>query len=132
MFERGGYISFANCGLPYYIGNEITDKSSLTLQTPKSFNARFNIDVRINSEVLTIDAHKKEVVLQNQNTGETYREGYDKLVLSPGAEPFVPTIDGIDSDKVFTLRNIPDTYKIKDFIEREKPLSAAVIGGGYG
>ena len=131
MFERGGYISFANCGLPYYIGNEITDKSSLTLQTPKSFNARFNIDVRINSEVLSIDTHKKEVVVQNHNTGETYRESYDKLVLSPGAEPFVPTIDGINSDKVFTLRNIPDTYKIKDFIEKEKPLSAAVIGGGF-
>ncbi len=131
MFERGGYISFANCGLPYYIGNEITDKASLTLQTPKSFNARFNVDVRINSEVISIDVEKREVVVQNHNTGETYRESYDKLVLSPGAEPFVPTIDGIDSKKVFTLRNIPDTYKIKDFIDKEKPRSAAVIGGGF-
>ena len=131
LFERGEYISFANCGLPYYIGGEITDKSALTLQTPKSFHARFNVDVRIQSEVTAIDRTKKTVTVMNKKTGEAYEETYDKLILSMGAEPVVPPIDGIHSDKVFTLRNIPDTYKIKGFIEENRPRTAVVVGGGY-
>src|SRR5665647_2376895 len=96
MFERGEYISFANCGLPYYIGGEITEKSALTLQTPMSFNKRFNVDVRIFSEVLSIDKNKKTIEVKNLKTGEVYTENYDKLILSPGAEPIRPNITGID------------------------------------
>ncbi len=131
MFERGEYISFANCGLPYYIGGEITEKSALTLQTPQSFNARFNVDVRVNSEVISIDKQNKTVSVKNQKSGETYTESYDKLILSPGAEPVKPNIEGTDNDKVFTLRNIPDTYRIKEYIDENKPKSAVVVGGGY-
>ncbi len=131
LFERGEYISFANCGLPYYIGGEITDKSALTLQTPKSFHARFNVDVRIQSEVIAIDRANKTVTVLNKKTTETYQESYDKLILSMGAEPVVPPIEGIQNEKVFTLRNIPDTYKIKGFIEENHPQSAVVVGGGY-
>jgi len=131
MFERGEYISFANCGLPYYIGGEIKEKSALTLQTPLSFNARFNVDVRIKSEVVSINTDEKTVAVKNHSTGEEYKESYDKLILSMGAEPIKPNIDGIDSDKVFTLRNIPDTYKIKDYIEQKNPKTAAVVGGGF-
>jgi len=131
MFERGEYISFANCGLPYYIGGDIKDKDALTLQTPKSFNSRFNVDVRNNSEVVSIDHVNKSVKVINHKTKEEYVEKYDKLILSPGAEPIKPNIEGIDNPKVFSLRNIPDTYKIKDFIENEKPKSVIVVGGGY-
>lgn len=131
MFERGEYISFANCGLPYYIGGEIKEKSALTLQTPQSFNARFNVDVRVMSEVVAIDSDKKTVTVKNHSSGEEYSETYDKLILSMGAEPIKPNIDGIGSDKVFTLRNIPDTYKIRDYIEDKKPKSAVVVGGGF-
>lgn len=131
MFERGEYISFANCGLPYYIGGDIKEKDALTLQTPQSFNSRFNVDVRNNSEVLSIDPVNKSVKVVNHKTKEEYVEKYDKLILSPGAEPIKPNIEGIDNPKVFSLRNIPDTYKIKDFIENEKPKSAIVVGGGY-
>lgn len=131
MFEKGEYISFANCGLPYYIGGEITEKSALTLQTPQSFKARFNIDVRIFSEVTGIDKEAKTVTVKNQKTGETYTESYDKLILSMGAEPIKPPIDGINSSRVFTLRNIPDTYKIKDYIDQNKPKTVAVVGSGF-
>ena len=131
LFERGEYISFANCGLPYYIGGEITDKEELTLQTPRSFHARFNVDVRIFSEVTAIHRDVKTVSVVNHKTGESYEESYDKLILSMGAEPVVPPIDGIQNDKVFTLRNIPDTYRIKDYILREDPKTAVVVGGGY-
>ncbi len=131
LFERGEFISFANCGLPYYIGGEITDKEELTLQTPRSFHARFNVDVRIFSEVTAIHRDTKTVSVLNHKTGESYEESYDKLILSMGAEPVVPPIDGIKNDKVFTLRNIPDTYKIKDYILREDPHTAVVVGGGY-
>ena len=131
MFERGDYISFANCGLPYYIGETITDKEALTLQTPESFNARFNVDVRIGSEVVSVDPAEKTVLVRSRQ-GE-YKESYDKLILSPGAEPIKPKMGGnaADSDKVFTLRNIPDTYKIKDYVDYKKPKSAVVVGGGY-
>ncbi|MEI7884149.1 MAG: DsrE/DsrF/DrsH-like family protein [Clostridia bacterium] len=131
MFERGEYISFANCGLPYYIGGEITEKAALTLQTPESFKARFNVNVRVLSEIIAIDTKSKTVTVKTVKTGETYLESYDKLVLSMGAEPIKPNIDGINSDKVFVLRNIPDTYKIKDFINQQQPSSVAVVGGGY-
>ena len=131
MFEKGNYISYANCGLPYYIGGEIKEKSALTLQTPKSFNNRFNVDVRILSEVIAIDPKAKSVTVTNHATGESYSEGYDKLILSMGAEPFRPGIEGIDSDKVFTLRTIPDTFKIKEYIDDNKPGRAAIVGGGF-
>ncbi|MDR0448611.1 MAG: FAD-dependent oxidoreductase, partial [Treponema sp.] len=131
MIERGEYISFANCGLPYYIGGEIKSNSALTLQTPESFTARFNAEVRIKNEVTAIDRQAKTVLVTNLNSGEKYSETYDFLILSPGAEPVLPNIPGIDSSRVFTLRNIPDTYKIKDFIENNHPQSAVVVGGGY-
>lgn len=124
MFERGEHISFANCGLPYYIGGIIKEKSALTLQTPKSFNDRFNVDVRNNSQVLSIDRDKKTITVKNGD--KTYDESYDKLILSMGAKP----ID-IGLENVFTLRNIPDTYKIDEYIKTKKPKSAVVIGGGY-
>ena len=131
ILERGDYISFANCGLPYFIGGEITDKRFLTLQTPESFKARFNVDVRVNNEAITIDKDRKVVVVKDRIKEEVYEESYDKLILSPGAEPIRPSINGIDSDTVFTLRNIPDTYKIKDYVDNNKPSSAVVVGGGY-
>lgn len=131
ILERGEFISFANCGLPYFIGGEITDRKMLTLQTPSSFKARFNIDVRVFSEVIKISPDTKTVTVKNLNTGTTYEEGYDNLILSPGAEPIKPNIVGIDGDNVFTLRNIPDTLKIKSYIETTEPKSAVVVGGGY-
>ena len=131
LFERGEYISFANCGLPYYIGGEITDKEALTLQTPESFNARFRVDVRVLNEVTAIDRQAKTVSVTNHKNGEKYSESYDTLILSPGAAPLVPPIPGIDSKRVFTLRNIPDTYKIKNFIDNNHPKSVVVAGGGY-
>ncbi len=131
ILERGEFISFANCGLPYYIGGEITNKNALTLQTPQSFKMRFNIDVRINSEAIEIDPKSNTVTVRNISDGSIYMESYDKLVLSPGAEPIKPDIPGIDSDKVFTLRNIPDTMKIKKYIDEKNPKSALVVGGGY-
>ena len=130
MFERGEYISFANCGLPYYIGGEITKKSALTLQTPQSFNARFNVDVRVNSEVTSIDPKAKTVTVRSKDRGE-YTESYDKLILSPGAAPIRRPMEGADNARVFTLRNIPDTIKIREYVEEEFPESAVVVGGGY-
>lgn len=131
ILERGEYVSFANCGLPYYIGGTITDKNNLTLQTPESFRARFNIDVRVSSEAVKIDPEAKTVTVKNLRSGESYEESYDNMILSPGAEPIRPNIEGIDSDIVFTLRNIPDTLKIKQYIEVADVKSAVVVGGGY-
>ncbi len=131
MFERGEYISFANCGLPYYIGGEIKEKSALTLQTPKSFFSRFHVDVRTFSEVIAINKVNKTVEVKNIKTGEIYTEHYDNLVLSPGVAPIKPKIDGVENAKVFTLRNIPDTYRIKDYIDQKGPKKAVVVGGGY-
>ena len=104
VLERGEYVSFANCGLPYYIGGVITNPNNLTLQTPESFRARFNIDVRVNSEAVKIDPESKTVTVKNLSSGEIYAENYDNLILSPGAEPIRPDIDGIDSEIVFTDR----------------------------
>ena len=131
MLERGDYISFANCGLPYYIGGEITDKRMLTLQTPESFRSRFNIDVRIRNEAVSISPETHTLTIRNTETGEEYEESYDKLILSPGAEPIRPNISGIDLPHVFTLRNIPDTIRIKKYIEEQEPQKAVVVGGGY-
>lgn len=131
VLERGDFVSFANCGLPYYIGGKITERENLTLQTPESFKARFNIDVRVKNEALKINADAKTVTVKNLETDAVYEESYDYLILSPGAEPVKPNISGIDSDFVFTLRNIPDTLKIKQYIEKAKPESAVVVGGGY-
>ena len=131
ILERGEYVSFANCGLPYYIGGVITDREDLTLQTPQSFKARFNIDVRVLNEAVEISPDTKTVTVKNLRTGETYEETYDNLILSMGAEPIRPNIDGADGSNVFTLRNIPDTLKIRNYIDTAKPRSAVVIGGGY-
>ena len=131
MLEQGEYISFANCGLPYYVGDEITDRGALTLQTPGSFNARFGVDVRVYSEVTGIDRSGKTVEIRNRMTGVTYKEAYDKLILSPGASPFVPLLEGVDNERVFTIRNIPDAVKIKEYIAEKSPESAVIIGGGY-
>lgn len=131
ILERGGYVSFANCGLPYYIGGEITDQSSLTLQTPQSFRSRFNVDVRVNSEATYIDPAARTVTVRNTITGESYQESYDRLILSPGAEPIRPPIPGADAEGVFTLRSIPDTMQIKAYMESRCPRSAVVVGGGY-
>ena len=131
ILERGEYVSFANCGLPYYIGGVITDRGDLTLQTPQSFKARFNIDVRVLNEAVKVGPDTKTVTVKNLRTGETYEETYDNLILSMGAEPIRPNIEGADGSNVFTLRNIPDTLKIKNYIDTAKPRSAVVIGGGY-
>lgn len=131
VLERGEYVSFANCGLPYYIGGVITNQNHLTLQTPESFRARFHIDVRVNSEAVKIDPDAQTVTVKNLKSGESYEENYDNLILSPGAEPIKPNIDGINNDFVFTLRNIPDTFKIKEYIKSAAPKSAVVVGGGY-
>lgn len=131
ILERGEYVSFANCGLPYYIGGVITDREDLTLQTPQSFKARFNIDVRVLNEAVKVSPDTKTVTVKNLRTGETYEESYDNLILSMGAEPIRPNIEGADGSNVFTLRNIPDTLKIKKYIDTAKPRSAVVIGGGY-
>lgn len=131
LFERGEYISFANCGLPYYIGGEITDKADLTVQTPKGFYDRFRVDIRTQNEVIAIDPVAKVVDVKDLKTGEVYNESFDKLILAPGAAPLRPKFDGAELDRVFTLRNIPDTYRIKDFIDQKKPRRALVVGGGY-
>ena len=131
MFERGDYISFANCGLPYYIGGEIKNRDDLLLQTPESFKQRFNIEVRIRNEVTGIDSEKKQINVKNLSNDKTYTESYDKLILSPGAEPVRPPIPGIDSDRIFTLRNVPDTDLINDFINKHEPKRAVIVGAGY-
>lgn len=131
MLERGPYISFANCGLPYYIGRAIEDREDLLLQTPDSFRKRFNVDVRVNHEVLRIDRSRKEAEILNHTDGRRYVESYDQLILSPGAEPFRPPIPGVESDRVFTLRTIPDMDAIDAFIETGKPKRAVVAGAGY-
>ncbi len=130
MFERDEYISFANCGLPYYIGENIKERSKLLVQTPESMNARFQIDVRNNSEVIKIDAEKKRVTVKNKGKG-VYEESFDYLILSPGARALRPNIPGINSDKIFTLRNIPDTDRVKAYVDKSDINSAIVIGGGF-
>lgn len=131
MFEKGEYVSFANCGLPYYIGNVIQERNKLLLQTPASFKNRFNIDVRIQEEVVKIDPANKTVQIKKITDGIIYEESYDKLILSPGAAPFVPPIPGVDLPGIFTLRNVPDTDRIKSYVENNNVTSAVVIGAGF-
>lgn len=130
LFERGEHISFANCGLPYYIGDVIKSEEDLLVQTPEKFKERFNIDVRIKQEAIKIDKKNKQVEIRKNDTGETYFETYDKLVLSPGAEPINPFKE-VKSDRIFTVRNVNDAEKVKTFIENNNPQSAVIVGGGY-
>lgn len=131
IFERSGYISYANCGLPYYIGGIISDADDLTLQSPKSFNSRFNVSVNVLHEVIGIDAANKCVSVRNLSTGEEFTESYDKLILSPGAKPTMPQLPGLDNERIFTLRTVEDTMAIHAFIDKSKPKSAVIAGGGY-
>lgn len=131
MLERGPYISYANCGLPYYVGGEINQKEALTLQTPQSFHQRFGIDVRTEHEAVEINPEKKTVLIRELATGKDYEESYDKLILSPGGEPARPPIPGIDSPNVFTLRTVPDSIRIREFIQQKRPRKAVIMGGGF-
>jgi NADPH-dependent 2,4-dienoyl-CoA reductase/sulfur reductase-like enzyme len=131
LFERGEFISFANCGLPYYVGGVISKRSHLLVTTTGTFSSRYRIDVRTFSEVTAIDRERKTVTWRNVLSGETSGETYDRLILSPGAEPVRPDLPGSDLDNVFTLRNIPDADRINAFIEKNRPASAVVVGGGF-
>lgn len=131
LFEKGEYISYATCGLPYYIGEVIRKKERLIVQTPENMKERFNIDVRVNSEVIGIDRKNKTVEVLDRSSNRIYKENYDRLILSPGAEPVKPGLKGIDSQRIFTLRDIPDTYRIKNFIDNNKPESAVIVGAGF-
>ena len=131
IFEKSNYISYANCGLPYYIGGEITDREELTLQTPESFYSRFRINVFVRHEVLSIDTAAKTVKVKNRDSGEVLSCNYDKLVLSPGARPIKPPFLGSDDERIFTLRNVEDTFRIKDYLTAKAPKRAVVVGGGF-
>ena len=131
VFERGEYISFANCGLPYYIGNVIKKRDHLLLATPEEFKQRYNIDVRIFSEVVDINSKEKAVAIKNTITGEKFWENYDKLILSPGAEPIKPPLEGIELENIFHLRNVPDSDRIKKIVDERNPQCAVVVGGGF-
>ncbi len=131
LFERGEHISFASCGLPYYIGEVIKKRERLLVTTAEAFRDRYNIDVRIFSEVIAIDTKNKQVEVKNLKAGETYRESYDKIILSPGAEPVRPPFKGIELDNIFNLRNIPDSERIKAHVDTKRPESAVVVGGGF-
>lgn len=131
VFERSGYISYANCGLPYYIGDVITDSEALTLQTPESFFSRFRVDMKVRHEVTAIHPDRKTVSVKNLGTGKTFEESYDKLILSPGAKPTQPRLPGVGLRKLFTLRTVEDTFRIKEYIRENQPRSAVLAGGGF-
>lgn len=131
VFERSGYISYANCGLPYYIGDVITEPEELTLQTPESFFKRFRINMKIHHEVISIHPECKTVSVKNLENGEIFEENYDKLILSPGAKPTQPRLPGVGIDKLFTLRTVEDTFRIKEYINKNHPKSAVLAGGGF-
>lgn len=131
VIERSHYVSYANCGLPYFLGGTITDRNKLTLQTPQSFKERFNIEVRVDQEVTHIHRDDKLVEIHNLATDETYTESYDKLILSPGAHPVIPDLPGITSSRIFTLRTVEDTFAIADFMDENHPTSATIVGGGF-
>ena len=131
VFERSGFISYANCGLPYYIGGVIEDPEELTLQTPESFFSRFRVAMRVRHEVTAIHPDRKTVSVTNLETGEEFEEGYDKLILSPGAKPTQPRLPGVGLSKLFTLRTVEDTFRIKEYIDRNHPKSAVLAGGGF-
>ena len=132
LFERGAYVSFANCGLPYYIGDVITERDQLLVQTVEGLSQRFNLDIRTLSEVIAIDRRHQLVTIREVQSGKTYEESYDTLLLSPGAQPIVPPITGLTEAKnVFTLRSIPDTDQINQFLDQHRPKTAIVVGGGF-
>ena len=131
VFERSGYISYANCGLPYYIGGAIEDPEELTLQTPESFYARFRVDMKVRHEVTAIHPDRKTVSVKNLETGAEFEETYDKLILSPGAKPTRPPIPGIDLERIFTLRTVEDTFRLKAYLDVNRPKSAVLVGGGF-
>ncbi len=131
VLERSGYVSYANCGLPYYVGGVIRDREELTLQTPEKFQNRFCVEVRTRHEVTAINPVEKKVTVCALETGESYEESYDKLLLSPGAKPVKPDFPGMDSDRLFTLRTVEDTLRIREFIESQTPKTAVLVGGGY-
>jgi len=130
IFERSGFISYANCGLPYYIGGVIENKADLTLQTPESFYRRFKIVAKVHHEVMDVDANKKTVSVTDLKTGRNFTESYDKLILSPGAKPILPDFY-VENESVFTLRTVEDTFKIRAFVEQKRPKTAVIIGGGF-
>lgn len=131
VFERSGFISYANCGLPYYIGGTIEDENNLTLQTPESFWRRFRVKMNVHHEATAIHPDSKTVTVKNLENGKIFTESYDKLLLSPGAKPIKPRFDGIDSDKIFALRTVEDTLKLKKYTDEHQPKSAVVVGGGF-
>ena len=131
VFERSGYISYANCGLPYFIGDVITDPDDLTLQTPESFWKRFRISMKVHHEVTAIQPERKTVTVHNLKTGEVFQEPYDKLLLSPGAKPTQPKLPGMGIGKLFTLRTVEDTFRIKEYIDKNRPKSVVLAGGGF-
>ncbi len=131
VFERSGYISYANCGLPYYIGDVITDAEDLTLQSPESFFTRFRVNMRVHHEVTAINPDRKTVSVKNLESGEIFEENYDKLILSPGAKPTQPRLPGIGISQLFTLRTVEDTFRIKEYINKNQPKSAILAGGGF-
>lgn len=131
VFERSGFISYANCGLPYYIGGVIENPEELTLQTPESFFSRFRVNMKVRHEVIAIHPDKKTVSVTNLETGDVFEESYDKLILSPGAKPTQPRLPGVGLDRLFTLRTVEDTFRIKEYIDRNHPKSAVLAGGGF-
>lgn len=131
MFEKGPHVSFSNCALPYHLSGVIDEVDKLVLSSPEKFKAQYNIEARINSEVILIDRKNKELEIKNTQTGEIYRENYDKLILSPGAKPIVPNIPGIEKVNVFTIRNVVDIDKLNKFVKELSAKEVAVIGGGY-
>ena len=131
VFERSGFISYANCGLPYYIGGVIEDQAELTLQTPESFYERFRVQMKVHHEVTAIDRAAKTVTVRNLETGEVFAEAYDKLLLSPGAKPTQPALPGVGLDRLFTLRTVEDTLRIHRFVEEQHPRSVVLAGGGF-
>ena len=131
VFDRGPYVSFANCGLPYYVGKVIDDEAKLLMATPELFRRRFNIAVRLNSEVIAIDRERQEIEVKDLATAELYRQAYDALVLSPGAAPIRPPLPGIDLPGIFTLRTIPDSRLIREWITRHQAKKAVMVGGGF-
>jgi NADPH-dependent 2,4-dienoyl-CoA reductase/sulfur reductase-like enzyme/peroxiredoxin family protein/rhodanese-related sulfurtransferase/TusA-related sulfurtransferase len=134
LFEKGEHISYANCGLPYYIGDEIKSREKILLQTPQSFKSRFNIDVRVMQEVILIDRNNKKVCVKKLDTNQEYWESYDKLVLAPGAIPFIPQIKGIESKKIFSVRDVADTDHLKNYLKTtnsNNPKHAVILGGGF-
>ena len=129
ILERTGYVSYANCGLPYYVGGVITERGKLTLQTPESFRRRFGIDVRVRNEALSIDRDSKTVRVRRLDDGSEYDEPYDVLILSPGAKPLMPDMSGTDDPRVMTMRTVEDTLAMRDFVTANRPRSAVVAGG---